>query len=356
MCGNSPVIAKTIDGKTAAAWHQRLGNYRCNRPISLGVIVAVGLALLGWLPGRGWAGEDWAWKVVQRSVQAEGTVAYEGMRDIVIFRDGKKVAGYQQKVQQAPGNRERITVLYPPQQQGRVEVCDGHQRWEYYPTTQRLIISRVPPVPALHQRQLAALRATQQHLQAEYQGEEKVAGRTAYKIWITGSDGRPLRRLWIDKHTFVKLKIHRFDPRGQLIYSAYFTKIDYHPNFSADLFTFRPPPKARTQHVPPPLNRVRLEIAEKQAGFRAIVPGYVPSGYRLERDAVAVSRHDGHFMLWLPFSNGLDTFSLFQAPRRLRPPQPCQAGHVWTQGKYCFALIGPLSEEEIVKIKASMGR
>jgi len=77
----------------------------------------------------------------------------------------------------------------------------------------------------------------------------------------------------------------------------------------------------------------------------------------LERDSVAVTRHQGHFMLWLPFSNGLDTFSMFQGPRRLQPPpKVAGASQWWLADKYCFALVGPLPPEEIQKIRASMHR
>ena len=314
-------------------------------------------AILCYLPYPAYAAREWAWKVLERSLQAEGTVAYEAFREIVRFRRGHKVAGYQQKVYRAPGNQERIVVVHPPQQRGRLVISDGRRRWEYYPTTKRLITSSLPVLGKLHPARLGALRASQRHLRAEYLGEGTIAGQVAYIVRVTDSDGRSLRQLWIDKHTFVQLKRQRFSPTGQIVYSAYFTKINYQPTFAPGLFTFKPPANCQVSRVPPPLDRMPLKAAQKQAGFDAILPGHIPQGYQLERDSVAVTRHKGRFILWLPFSNGLDTFSIFQAPRSLQPPRALgHGGHWWVQGKYCFALVGSLPDEEIQKIKASMGR
>ncbi len=342
----------TVHSPLRLGWLPRL------RPVVVGL--SVGLWLVGiLLPAISpvYAGPEWAWRVLDKSLQAEGTVAYEGLRDIIIFRQGRKVAGYQQKVYRASDNRERIVVVHPPQQRGRLVVSNGHQRWEYYPTTKQVITSTLPPLGKLHQTRLTSLHASRRHLHAEYLGEGTVAEQTAYIIRITGRDKRPLRQLWIDKDTFVQLKIQRFDSRGQIAYSAYFQTIKYQPTFSPELFTFKPRPNCQISRVPPPLHRIPLQAAQKQAGFRAILPRHVPPGYQLEQDSVAVTRHKNQFILWLPFSNGLDTFSIFQAPRCLQPPRVVgHSGHWWVQGKYCFALVGSLPEEEIQKIKASMGR
>lgn len=309
--------------------------------------VALWLGIIYWPAATVWAAKDWAWQVLERSLQAEGTVAYEGLREIVIFHNGRKVAGYQQKVQRAPDNCERIVVLHPPQQHGRLVVCDGRTRWEYNPASNRVIVSSV-------QSRIASLRASQQRLAAKYLGEGKVAGQAAYIIRISDSQGRPLRQLWIDKRTFVRLKTQRFAPSGQVAQSAYFTKINYQPTLARGLFLFEPPVGCHVSRVPPLMRRVSLEVAQKQAGFRAILPSYVPRGYSLERNSVAVTRHKDNFILWLPFSNGLDTFSIFQAPRCLKPPSGTARGQTWVRGKFCFTLVGPLSEEEIEKIRASM--
>ena len=314
-------------------------------------------ALLCYPSATAWAAKGWAWQVLERSIQAGGTVAYEGLRDIVVFRNGQKVAGYQQKVYRAPGNRERVVIVHPPKQRGRLEASDGRTRWEYYPADNRVVVSSVSPLSDLQQSRLGALRASRRQLRAEYLGDSMVAGRGAYIIRINDQRGRPLRQLWIDEQTFVRLKKQRFGPGDQVADSTYFTTIDYRATFATDLFTFKPPANCRLSRVPPPMRRWPLKRAQKEAGFRAILPRHIPGGYRFDRNSVAVTRHKDDYILWLLFSNGLDTFSIFQAPRCLQPaPGACAQGQSWVHGDFCFALVGPLSKEEIQKIKASMGK
>jgi len=315
----------------------------------------IGLICLAGMVPRAGADENWPWRVVQRSVQAGYDVPHEGYRNVVVFRQGQKVAGFIQKVSKGRGGQQRVVIVEPSDQRGRTEICDGQTRWEYYPRAHKVIVSHAS---GQHRPSFAEMLATpgpSSQIGATYLGDEHVAGRLAHIIELTTPMGRPVGKLWIDGKKFVQLKVQRFCPRGTITYSAYFTTIDYNPQFSPNLFTFTPPEDTRIIRVPPALPRMDIKQAERQAGFSAKLPQYIPEGYQLERSRVAVARMRGQLVLWLPFSNGVDRFSLFQGPRGLdMRTGPQRLGEYWVAGPFCFALVGSLPAEEVQKVKESI--
>jgi len=323
----------------------------CNRsPQGLLITGIIGLLCLAGTTPWGRADESWAWRVVQRSVQAGHEVPHQGYRNVVVFRQGQKVAGFIQKVWQGSGGRQRVVIVEPAEQRGRIEVCDGRSRWEYYPRVRKVIVSDAAGEHRPNFAEMLAASGTSTRLRAIYLGDEHVAGRLAHIIQLT-----PVSKLWIDGEKFVQLKVQRFCPHGEITYSAYFTTITYQPTFSPDLFTFTPPEGTRIIRVPPALPRMDLKQAEHQAGFSAKLPQYLPEGYQLEYNRVAVVRIRGQHVLWLPFSNGVDRFSLFQGPRGLDMRTGRQRlGEYWVAGPFSFALVGSLPEDEVQKIKKSI--
>jgi len=326
-------------------------------PQQLLVAGITALICLAWMMPRAGADGSWAWRVVQRSVQAGHDVPHEGYRDVVIFRGGHKIAGFVQKVSRGRGGRQRVVVVEPPGQRGRTEICDGQTRWEYYPRVHKVIISNVSGGDRLNPAEMPAMPGLPASLRANYIGDGQVAGRLAHIVELTTPAGRIVGKLWIDGEKFVQLKVQRFCPHGEITYSAYFTTIDYNPKFAPNLFTFTPPEDARIIRVPPALPRMDIKQAERQAGFSAKVPKYIPEGYQLERSRMAVARMGGQPVLWLSFSNGVERFSLFQSRQGLGMHEGRQRlGEYWVAGPFCFALVGSLPAEEVQKIKKSMQR
>ncbi len=314
-----------------------------------------GLICLAGMVLRAEADGGWAWRVVQRSVQAGHDVPHQGYRDVVVFRQGQKVVGFRQKISRGHGGRQRIVVVEPPDQRGRTEICDGQTRWEYYPHAHKVIISHTSGQHRPGPTEMPAMPGSPARLHANYIGDGQVAGRLAHIVELTTPASRPVCKLWIDREKFVQLKVQRFSPSGNITYSAYFTAIDYNPQFSPNLFTFIPPKGSHIINVPPALPRMDIKQAERQAGFSAKLPQYVPDGYELERSRVAVVRRGGRPVLWLSFSNGVERFSLFQSRQGLGMHQGRQRlGECWVAGPFCFVLVGSLPAEEVQKIKKSI--
>ena len=315
----------------------------------------IGLICLAGMVPRAGADEGWAWRVVQRSVRAGHDVPHQGYRDVVIFRGGHKVAGFRQKVSRGHGGRRRIVVVEPPDQRNRTEICDGQTRWEYYPRAHKVIISYASGQHRPSPTEIPATPGPPASLRANYVGDARVAGRLAHIVELTSPAGRPVCKLWVDREKFVQLKVQRFSPSGKITYSAYFTTINYNPEFSPNLFTFTLPKDCHVINVPPALPRMDIKQAERQAGFSAKLPRYVPDGYQLERNRVAVVRRGGRPVLWLSFSNGVERFSLFQGRQGLGMHEGRQRlGECWVTGPFCFVLVGSLPVEEVQKIKKSI--
>jgi len=301
-----------------------------------------------------WSDEA-AWERLEASIRAAGNVAYLGIRDIVIFDKGRKVSGYQQKITRMPGNRERIVVLYPPDQRGRLKVCNGSEVWEYWPHQNKVIHQQLRPFAEQRQQRLAVLSSLKRTLEARSLGDGIVAGRLCHIIAFSDYSGRLVRKVWLDGLTTVELKVQRFGSDERLAYSSYYTTINFHPQLDETMFVFEVPEGAIVRELPPPPQRMTLADAQAKVGFRALVPARLPPGYVFQQDQVAVNDHRGQPLLWLPFTNGVDTFSLFQSPAPLQCETSVRSRVVtWTQGGYSFVLVGTLSNKEIRSIQRSM--
>lgn len=293
--------------------------------------------------------------LLRRSIAARGTVDYAGIRTIVLFEQGEKVQGVEQRVQCDAPDRMRITILAPPAQAGSVCIHNGSVRWDYHPQESRAIRT-----PTASQQQIVAERLEElvqlgKNVRGQHIGTEKIAGRDAHIVKVYTRDGVPLKKSWIDTENYFVLKTQRFDSSGRVRSSSYFTKIDFNPQFAAGLFDFSPPSDCTTVEGSRPSQRMPLNRAEQQAGFHAAIPSYMPPGFAFQRNRVAVIDVEGQRALWLPFSNGADTFSLFQR-RGDGPSEPAMHGRslIWHAGPYRFTLLGPLSEAEMRRIAGSV--
>ncbi len=307
--------------------------------------------------------DDAAWQRLADSVQATLNVACMGVRDIVTFHHGRKVAGFQQKVIRMPGGRERIVVLYPPHLRGRLRVCNGIEVWEYWPHENKVVhqpLYRTPPAdPTAEQlaQRLRVLDSLRRTLYAAVEGSDRVAGRACYVIALRDCVGQLVRKVWLDADTSIALKVQRFAEGSSLVYSSYYKTIHFDPKVDASIFVFDAPASATVLELPAPPARMTLAEAQARAGFQALLPQKLPAGYVLQDDQVAISRSGGQMVLWLPFSNGVDTFSIFESPAPLADiPNHHDGVFTWQQDGLSVLLVGILSPQEVRQIQQSMTR
>ena len=232
---------------------------------------------------------------------------------------------------------------------------NGQKMWEYFPARSKVIVRDMADPKHELAEKLAALRRSAVNMNLHYEGATTVADRSVYVVQILDPRGQLLKRVWADVARGVELAAERYDARGNITFSSYFTQISFSPSFPAGAFDFQPPAGVTVEQAPSARKRMTMSAAEQVAGFAGVVPSYLPPGYSFDSDAVSVTQRQGRTVLWLTFSNGVDTFSLFESgiPADL-PRQKARRVVVWTKGPYLFALVGKLPDDEVNRVKAGL--
>lgn len=321
-----------------------------NRFVRTGAVIAlalVGSAVLAQLTDP--------LEILRRSIAARGNVDYAGVRTVVMFEAGVKIHGVEQEIHSQAPDKLRIMVINPPSQRGTLFLANGEEQWECDPYARRALRVDLPPPSQVRAQRLQEMDRLGRSLRLQFCGTETIAGRDAYVVKVYTPNGLPVKKSWIDAQTFVTLKTQRFDSEGRVKSSAFFTRINFDPEFGPGLFTFSPPADCTVIEAARPPERMPLAEAEQRAGFQAVLPTYLPAGYRFQDGSVAVIQLKGRNALWLSFTNGVDTFSLFQG-RSGGPADTQRRGRAltWQDGNFRFTLLGPLSAEEMQQVRASI--
>lgn len=326
--------------------------------VGLVVVIVLGVAGAVLRVGRGKdkaPSPEWVWTVLEQSVEACFRSTYEGSREVVLFRGEEEVKRYTQTVQ-SQGPYQRIVITSPESEQGRTTVRTSEDLREAYPGMGRLIINSSSDSCTCQQWQLEELEHCRQgEVVAVYEGEDTVAGQPCHIIAVRDGKGRLSHRYWIDQSTYVKLKRQYFDDRQRIVWSATFLTIDYAPVFAVGLFTLEPQPGWQVISLESPPRRMTVAEAEKEAGFSAHLPSYMPAGYTLLRDQVAVTEVFGVKIIWLRYSDGADCFSLFEAPVSIADQLVTSASDrfAWRNASHCFVLVGSVTVAELDKLRRS---
>jgi outer membrane lipoprotein-sorting protein len=324
---------------------------RRSEKLSWAFVVPLGLLLAGGtLPISAAHADQQGYNVLARCLYAAFGVDYSGTRQIDIYKDGAKAKTLQQTVLHKRGNKQRVSMSG-----GQMVVMNGQKMWEYFPARSKAIArDMVDPKRDLADK-LAALRRTAANMNLRYEGTTTVAGRSVYVVQIIDPRGQLLKRVWADAGRGVELAAERYDSRGNITFSSYFTQVSFSPTFPAGAFDFQPPAGVQVEQAPGPRKRMTMGDAERAAGFAGVLPTYLPPGYSFDSDAVSVTQRQGRTVLWLTFSNGVDSFSLFESG--VPPDMPRHVPRrvaVWTKGPYLFALVGRLPDDEASRIKAGL--
>ena len=324
----------------------------CRLPSGLTLLAGlcvVAATLCGAVPGVC----DQALDILKKSIKADGDVRYSGTVEIRIYQNGKPLPTRVQRITRESRNRERIEVLAPDNEEGRLIVGDGSVEWLYRPR-QRLVQRRqVFALRDIQKHKLEALDLVRHTLHATYLNTASVAGRRCHVVAVKPPNGqRTRKKIWIDAEHYVELKWERYDQEGVVERTWTMTSINFRPNIQADTFRFEPPPGCKTQDIPA-VPRMSLREAEKSIGFKAIIPGYLPPGFALDKNRVRVVRRQRHSALWMEFINGVDSFSIFQSEHIGPHAQVPERAMYWEAQGFSFILVGPISQREKENIRDS---
>ncbi|HVK03849.1 MAG TPA: sigma-E factor regulatory protein RseB domain-containing protein [Armatimonadaceae bacterium] len=298
--------------------------------------------------------EDRAVRLLRRMVLAEMRKAFVA-REATLNADGR---GTEQWVKRDPRRGIRRESIRPP---GMIWIDNYRRSYRINTRENRVVESdSLLPRPDGARVQEFLHRFTGQLITPEVVGEDRVAGRSAHIVAVTGP--ATVRRFWIDKKTGLRLKTEEYNRSGKLLSSSSYSSVDLSPKFTEE--DFRPPPDMRVVKD----NRRRfdsLQAAEK-AGVKVARPRWVPAGYGL-RNVEAL--RDGRSVT-LRYTNGIDVLSLTQfapdkAPPHLRkrvekegssflPFPRGQRGYVWRDGERTFLLISSLSDDQVRRVAESL--
>lgn len=318
-----------------------------SRPIGL---AALALAVSMCLPVPGWAQSPW--DILERCVQSDGQVNYRATVEIGIFENGRQVGTHTQKLLKAEGNRKRIESVGMRGNDGLI-VSNGRYEWEYRPATRTVRQRELLPISEIQRLQLQTLEAVRETLHPVYEGEARIAGRKCYVVAVKPPDGgRTRKRMWVDASHYTELKSVRYGPAGGILATWMVKEVRFGVPVQDRWFDYVPPPGCRVFRIPV-THRVDLQTAEERAGFSAVLPGWAPAGYVFLRGQAAVFTMGPRKVLWLQWSNGVDNYSIFEAPSGGPHPKDYSGATVWEAQGRNFVLTGWLSEEDRRKIRES---
>ncbi len=310
---------------------------------ALAAALAALLAAAPALAAGGGVGE-----VLAGALQAQRDLAFSGVRRVVRMR-GRARIEIVQRVWHAPGGKARYEVIAPRQRAGELLVIDGQHAWHYDPRRREV---HVLPAGRRGHGVRGRGKGMRGHWKIVARGE--VAGRPCLVLARLRPDGSVGAKIWIDAATKLPVRGELYGPGGQLLEKWYYTEIDFHPRLRPELFSFRPPPGTRVVRGVEAARNLSLDEAERRLGMIALVPQWLPPGFKLLANRCGIVRRGDRVALWMVFSDGVRTFSIFQS-RRLRPgPKPPGAAARWDIGPYTLLVVGRLSAEELEKMRKSI--
>jgi negative regulator of sigma E activity len=260
------------------------------------------------------------------------------------------------------GGREQVKLLDPNGGLVVRKVSDGHDQWEHFITRGWLIRRPLPDPQQRRERDLASLEILARNFSVLLEGTEVVAGRQAYRIGIARREGgaAPSRRLWIDQNSYIELKSARYTDDGQVTTVMALDRVNLAPNLRPEIFRFKPPPNLEPRVAPAPAFSGDLEEAQRRVGFPALLPPWTPPGFELLTGSVSVHHHKGTPMLALRYTDGLDSFSIFQRkaiPEPKPPGRPASKQHgtvrTWEKDGYHFTVVGRIEPQHVELIRAA---
>lgn len=195
---------------------------------------------------------------------------------------GDRTAASTQIVKRAGKDRERIEYLSPPNVRGEVILRVGRRLLHLRRLPEPHVTEAEAPLDGAEMRLRALLDSVMRgRVTVALVGEQLVAARRAKIVEIRPSGPGPVRRLWIDPETGVRLRHETVDAQGMVTSTSYFTAIDYQPNLSARDFM----PEAlealvRKTVLPGAVRAKSLTEAQGSLSFRIRVPE-LPSPFEL---------------------------------------------------------------------------
>lgn len=300
--------------------------------------------------------------VLRRMLNAEGSVAFIARQVTTIAK--KPAITSEQVVYRAGFRGMRTEYTSPPFMKGEIMVDDGRVMSHFIPKT-NVIEKRSSRLGDMQIRTAQiSEKLNRGQLRIDLVGRDEIAGRTAYVIEIRPEhrpEGR-IRKFWVDRENWVKLKTEDIAPNGTVESTSYYTKMSFVDSIPDAKFRLdRSGVRVKQEEGPSPM--MTQKRAQQLVRFRILKPSYLPSGFKPIGAAVVPFR--GGKSIVLRFSDGVNTFSLFQTPDRILPRRfldrleegPLRSGrdtYSWRKGNLNLTIVGSLTKEQIKLVADSV--
>ncbi|MFQ6133594.1 MAG: outer membrane lipoprotein carrier protein LolA [Armatimonadota bacterium] len=341
------------------------------------LIVGALVALLACVPAREALGQAalTAYQILRNMIANKGRVSLEGERKTILYRNGQE-AVTKQLVKQKAVNKSREETIYPPAAAGELVVSDGAKRWHYRPDGTLMVVEAIPPPGVAEQAQETLLRQLQINNQLLRQADEVVAGRNAYVVLARSRvSGRPSLKTWVDAAKWVELKSQRFDTRGSVTSTTFFTRINFAPVFSAtdfaprDLAAPQPPNSSQQRNVGAFWVPSSPVVQAQMTWMRVPRKQDLPKGWAMLKNVTLMPVGDQNAVVLHLTRHGVESFSLFQ--RQLQPGQRgirtqdlinsakslprLRYAHTWRLDSLELTLLGPrITKEDLDALKKAI--
>ncbi len=327
---------------------------RSLRAFTLSALVWVAVAAVA--PAFVRAAGERAADILKRAVLARGQVSYSGVATLRESDPHEGARTFTEVLLCKQGGKQKVQVKDADGRLVVLKVCDGNTLWEQYLLRNAVVKRPVPSTAERQQRDLQNLDILLRNFSATVAGLETVAGRKAYRIRISRpGQAAIVRQFWIDQGNYLELRSEQYAGGSAPVSSMAMTRVNFAPDFPAGVFAFQPPPNVQPRVADDAVFRGSLGDAEKRAGFTAIQPKTMPAGFELLSRSVAVVSRSGSPALWLRYTNGIDSFSLFQrrAAGDVGRAKGRWAVREWQSNGYQFLLVGHLPQDQIDAIRGS---
>lgn len=294
------------------------------------------------------AAAEEAAQILIRSLSADATFVGEQVTEVVGAPKPKRA---QQQRQQVFRKGSILRINYP---NGQVMFDDG--------VTMQLLLPRQgfvergpsPRNAASVLKQRRALLKGRAPLTAL--PDDQVAGRATFVVVANPPNGT-VRKVWVDKQTYVQLRQDVTQPNGRTI-STYFTRINFGQEPPAEMMTFVPPPGAQIveagqgRPLPPAM---ALRLARERWG-NLLEPKTIPAGYRFR----AFYRHNFRgqpFIVSVYEGPNNNTVSFFQGPAlgmgQMNQKEKGVRVVTGRKGNAEVMVVGPLPQEDLQRMMDS---
>lgn len=273
----------------------------------------------------------------------------------------------------------------PAETAGSVTVSDGETIWIYNSQQNTVMVMELSEIPEQNEQDyLQLIGMMMNESDFSLAGIEKVDGRTTYAIDMSPKDESDdfgmfgAMKVWVDKETWMPLKVEMKDADGNPMYSVEYRNFQTNTGISDDEFQFEIPEGAKVQTLnmdellTPQV--MTLEEAREKATFDILVPSYLPDGYEFE-DAMVIQGFVE--TVSLTYLNGDERLGISETVFEDEPQTPLIMDSAeivsindvegklvtiyddnkmlqWEIGNIKLTLSGSLDKEELIQIAESM--